>query len=110
MSRTGRVPGAAEAREVGPVRIAVSRSGGVAGMVRRAEVDTDGLDDPAPWLSLADRAVPLPEPPAPGRARDAFTWTIELGDHRAVLPDRAVTGPLRDLAERTLAHGRSPGR
>ncbi len=90
------------------MRIAVSRSGGVAGLVRRAEVDTDGLDDPAPWLSLADRAVPLPEPPAPGRARDAFTWTIELGDQRAVLPDRAVTGPLRDLAERTLAQGGPP--
>ena len=88
------------------MRIAVSRSGGFAGLVRRAEVDTDAVPDAAAWIALAERAAPLPAAPAaPGRARDAFTWTIELGDQRAVLPDRWVTGPLRDLAERTLAEG-----
>lgn len=88
------------------MRIAVSRSGGFAGLVRRAEVDTDAVPDADAWLRLAEQAAPLPEPPtAPGRARDAFTWTIELGEQRAVLPDRSVTGPLRDLAERTLAEG-----
>ncbi|SDQ13058.1 protealysin inhibitor emfourin [Quadrisphaera sp. DSM 44207] len=91
------------------MRIAVSRSGGVAGLVRRAEVDTDAREDADAWLSLADRAVPLPEPPDGGPVRDAFVWTIELGDQRAVLPDRSLTGPLRTLAERALAEGRRPG-
>ncbi len=90
------------------MRITVSRSGGFAGLVRRAEVDTEGREDAGDWLALATRAVPLLPVAPPGRVRDAFVWTIELGDQRAVLPDRSLTGPLRDLAERTLAEG-APG-
>ena len=90
------------------MRIAVSRSGGFAGLVRRAELDTDGRADADAWLGLAERAGPLPPAPAPGRARDAFVWTIEVDDQRAVVPDSSLTGALRDLAERALAEGWPP--
>ena len=91
------------------MRIEVSRSGGFAGLVRRAELDTDGREDAEDWLSLAERARPLLAAPAPSRARDAFVWTIQVDDDRAVVPDGSLTGPLRDLAERALAQGWPPG-
>ena len=93
------------------MRITVSRSGGFAGMTRRGQVDVDAATDPAWWRSAAAGAVPLPDPEdgaGPGAVRDGFTWTIELGDQRAVLPDSAVRGPLREIAERTLTEGEPP--
>ena len=92
------------------MRIEVSRSGGFAGLVRRAELVTDGREDADDWLSLAEAARPLlPAAPAPSRTRDAFVWTIQVDDERAVVPDGSLTGPLRDLAERALALGWPPG-
>lgn len=89
--------------------ITVSRSGGFAGLTRRAQVDVDAAPDAAWWRTAAAGATPLPLPePAPSPVRDAFTWTIEVGAERAVLPDSAVRGPLREIAERTLAEGGPP--
>ena len=93
------------------MRITVSRSGGFAGMTRRAQVDVDAALDPAWWRATAAGAMPLPDPEGgagPGAVRDGFTWTIEVGEERAVLPDSAVHGPLREIAERTLAEGGPP--
>lgn len=75
--------------------ITVSRSGGFAGLTRRAQVDVDAAPDAAWWRTAAAGATPLP-PPAPtpsSPVRDGFTWTIEVGAERAVLPDSAVRGP-----------------
>ena len=92
------------------MRITVSRSGGFAGMTRRAQVDVDAAPDAAWWRATAAGAVPMPSgsgaPASP--VRDGFTWTIEVGEERAVLPDSAVRGPLREIAERTLAEGGPP--
>lgn len=94
------------------MRIEVSRSGGFAGIVRRAEVDTDGREDAEEWVRLADRARPLPEGPGagrsggPGAVRDGFTWSIRVDEQHAVLPDSRLDGALRDLAERALAESR----
>lgn len=95
------------------MRITVSRSGGFAGLTRRAQVDVDAAPDAAWWHETAAGAVPLPAPAdttgiAPSPVRDAFTWTIQVGEERAVLPDSAVRGPLREIAERTLAEGGPP--
>ena len=40
-----------------------------------------------------------------GPVRDAFQWTVQLGRQRVEVPDRTLTGPLRELAERVLAEG-----
>ncbi len=93
------------------MRIVVSRSGGFAGLTRRAEMDVDAAPDAGWWRDAAAEAVPLPTPPAgdgPSPGRDGVTWTLELGEHRAVLPDSVVQGPLREIAERTLAEGEPP--
>lgn len=97
------------------MRIAVSRSGGIAGMTRRAVVDTTGRPDADAWASLA-AALPGPADNSaaatgsgPGRVRDAFVWTIEVDDQhevrRCVLGDTELDGHLRELAERTLSEG-----
>lgn len=90
--------------------IVVVRSGGVAGMTRRGAVDTTTLGDAASeWEHLVQRALPqitdLPTQ-VDQRTRDAFSWTLEIGEHRCETPDSALVGPLRELAERTLREGR----
>ncbi|UZJ26292.1 hypothetical protein RHODO2019_07780 [Rhodococcus antarcticus] len=95
----------------GAVLIEVSRSGGVTGMVRRGVVDTDGCDDADVWVALAVRARPVPPAaPEPAPVRDGFTWTIRVGTEQTVIGDGALTGALRELAERTLREGRPPRR
>lgn len=89
--------------------IEVSRSGGVAGMTRRGVVDTDAREDADVWVALAVRSQPVPTPaPAAEPVRDGFTWSIRLDAEHTVLGDGALTGPLRELAERTLREGRPP--
>lgn len=91
--------------------IVVVRSGGVAGMTRRAAVDTTTLGDAAEWEHLVQQAIPqIVDLPAQAdhRVRDAYSWTLEIGEHRCETPDSALTGALRELAERTLREGRRP--
>ena len=91
------------------VLIEVSRSGGVAGMTRRGVVDTDGRDDADAWVARASAAHPGPTAaPNPAGVRDGFTWSIRMDAEHTVLGDGALTGPLRELAERTLREGRGP--
>ncbi|MEO6880151.1 MAG: protealysin inhibitor emfourin [Mycobacteriaceae bacterium] len=88
------------------MRIEVTRSGGFAGITRRAVVDTEHRDDAPDWVALAQRA----EQPAPDETpvADGFTWTIQVDAWHVVLPDGALQGPLRELAERALAEARLP--
>lgn len=89
--------------------IEVSRSGGVAGLTRRGVVDTDGRDDAEAWVALASAALPVPTTaPDPAGMRDGFTWSIRMDAEHTVLGDGALTGPLRELAERTLREGHRP--
>lgn len=88
------------------MRIEVTRSGGFAGITRRAVVDTAHRQDAPDWVALAQRA----EEPAPDEAAvaDGFTWTIQVDTWHVVLTDDALQGPLRELAERALAEARPP--
>lgn len=92
--------------------IVVVRTGGVAGMTRRASVDTTAMDgDTSEWQSLVDQALPLMESlpdVGDGAARDGFRWRLEIGEFACETGDRSLTGPLRELAERTLREGRRP--
>ena len=92
--------------------IVVVRSGGVAGMTRRAAVDTATLGDAASeWEHLVQQAIPqIVDLPAQAdqRVRDAYSWTLKIGEHRCETPDSALTGAIRELAERTLREGRRP--
>lgn len=87
------------------MRIEVLRTGGVAGMFRRGVVETDEPE----WQSLVEAARPFiadrPEP-EDSPVRDAFTWSVSVGEQSCRVGDSALTGPLRDLAEKTLREGR----
>ena len=95
------------------MRIEVTRSGGFAGLTLRAEVDTDLVPDGPVLVALAadsgwgDGATPAADHSA-DLARDVFVWRITVHSRPAVLPDTALSGAIRDLAERTLAEGRTP--
>lgn len=96
------------------MRIEVTRSGGFAGLTVRAEVDTDLVPDGEVLVALAtdsgwsDGATPEPADDTNGLERDVFVWRIAVDSRPAVLTDTALSGAIRDLAERTLAEGRKP--
>ena len=87
------------------MQIKVSRSGGVAGLVRRGVVELeDGDLGAARW----DELLAAADQPGRGRSasssrvRDGFTWTIEAAGRRAVIPDGQLAGPLREIAQQAL--------
>jgi hypothetical protein len=83
------------------VRVAVTRSGGFAGMVRRAEIDS--ADHPAVARLIDD--VHLDEVPTPTGAPDRFVYDIEIGDHSAQVGEADLHGPLRALVDHVMTHG-----
>ncbi len=98
------------------MQVKVSRSGGVAGLIRRGVVE---LDDAGPGVAHVTELIagaestPRGRPGDSGRAspvRDDFTWTIEAAGRRAVIPDRQLTGPLRELVQRALRTPDTDGR
>ena len=102
------------------MRIAVTRSGGFAGLVRRGEGDTVAspelaeLADRAGVASLPGRltdaavgAEGVPRAVPAGRP-DAFSYAISLdGADPVQVPEHLLEGPLRELVETVLA-GTSP--
>jgi hypothetical protein len=87
------------------VKVAVTRSGGFAGMVRRAEVDSADhpavarlIDDVS--LDDASKSDPLP---------DQFVYDIQIGDDSAQVPEAGLHGPLRELVDHVMTHGANPG-
>jgi hypothetical protein len=82
------------------VEIAVSRTGGIAGMTRTWSVRVDdGADEQAAWCALVDDC-PWDEqaPPTPGA--DRFTYVVRADDREARLGEAAVEGPWRRLVDR----------
>ena len=96
------------------MKITVERSGGFAGMKRIWTVQPAPPDDKDCWQPLIE-ACPWDAVPAPGRAAasgrpDRFTYSIRAGQHQAILPEQALTGPWRDLVEHAKAAAESgPG-
>lgn len=89
------------------LRIEVSRTGGVAGMSKRGVVETDAPE----WQSMVEAAQPYiadqqATESVESNVRDTFVWKVSVGEHSCRVGDSALTGPLRDLAERTLREGR----
>jgi hypothetical protein len=87
------------------VKVAITRSGGFAGLVRRAEIDTADhpgvarlIDDV--HLDEASKSDPLP---------DQFLYDIQIGDDSAQVPEAGLDGPLRELVDHVMAHGEKRG-
>jgi hypothetical protein len=87
------------------MRIQVRRTGGFAGIERRAEVDTAGRPDANEWHALAEQALsggrgsPLPGVP------DGFHYDITVDARTVHCADPHLTEPQRGLIARVLKEG-----
>jgi hypothetical protein len=108
MDQTGRPepdrkPAGAEA----PLLVAVTRTGGFAGIPRVWKAEPP--EDQAPeWITLIDRCPWDEHPDRDTRGADRFQWSIRAKcapdqEREADLPDSAVTGPWRDLVDAVRA-------
>jgi hypothetical protein len=85
------------------VEIAVTAIG-ADGTVHRAAVETAGRVDADWWEQLAASAhleVPPPYRPEPGQA----VYEIRAGGHVALVAERDLAGPLRELVMAVVAEG-----
>jgi hypothetical protein len=85
------------------VHIEVVRSGGFAGLTRRAAVDTAGSPDADRLHALAEAAL---APARPHRAvPDGFTYEITVGARTVHCADPHLTAAQRELIAAVLGEG-----
>ncbi|MGH3388689.1 MAG: protealysin inhibitor emfourin [Actinomadura sp.] len=80
------------------MKVTVVRTGGFAGIERRAEGDT--TTDPV--LRDLVEHVDLDAAPPPGQTPDRFTYQIEINGRTATVDETHLTGPLHDLVHHVL--------
>ncbi|MET9605421.1 protealysin inhibitor emfourin [Streptomyces sp. NPDC006512] len=89
------------------MHIEVVRTGGFAGIERRAEVDTSGRSDEDEWRALALLAL-RPDPqgrPGPGGVRDGFSYRITVDGRTVSCHDPHLSEAQRNLIARVLKEG-----
>lgn len=88
------------------MRISVVRTGGFAGIERRAEVDTSGRPDEDEWRALARLAL---RPAAPGHpvdgVRDGFSYRITVDGRTVLCQEPNLSQAQRTLISRLLKEG-----
>ncbi|MFE9623215.1 protealysin inhibitor emfourin [Streptomyces sp. NPDC006527] len=87
------------------MRIQVRRTGGFAGIERRAEVDTSGRPDAQEWQALAEKAVAAGRGAPPAGVPDGFSYEITVDGKRVYAADPGLTGEQRKLISRVLKEG-----
>jgi hypothetical protein len=80
-----------------PFVISVVRSGGFAGLRREWTIEVSAPDDAERWRPIVDAcpwddAVGHPVP-------DGFVYDFRVAQHEAVVPERELDGPWRQLAD-----------
>ncbi|TQJ52985.1 hypothetical protein OHU34_28030 [Streptomyces sp. NBC_00080] len=87
------------------MRIQVSRTGGFAGIERRAEVDTSGRPDAHEWHALAERAVAAGRGVPSVGVPDGFSYEITVDGRTVYAADPRLTEEQRELISRVLKEG-----
>ncbi|MFC9095497.1 protealysin inhibitor emfourin [Streptomyces sp. NPDC057072] len=87
------------------MRIRVRRTGGFAGIERRAEVETSGRSDAQEWHSLAERAVAAGRDAPPAVVPDGFNYEITVDGRTVYCADPRLTEEQRALVSRVLKEG-----
>ncbi|MFD0270999.1 protealysin inhibitor emfourin [Streptomyces sp. NPDC127106] len=88
------------------MRIQVVRTGGFAGIERRAEVDTSGLPDEEEWQGLAQLALrPAAASPGADRVRDGFSYRITVDGRTVTCQEPDLSEAQRQLITRLLKEG-----
>ncbi|MER6448334.1 hypothetical protein DEJ51_10620 [Streptomyces venezuelae] len=88
------------------MRIQVVRTGGFAGIERRAEMDTAGRPDEGEWQALARLAL-RPGPPGDpaDRVRDGFSYRITVDGQTVACAEPNLSDAQRALISRVLKEG-----
>ncbi|MEV5957188.1 protealysin inhibitor emfourin [Streptomyces sp. NPDC051987] len=87
------------------MRIQVRRTGGFAGIERRAEVDTSDRPDAPEWQALAERALAAGRgTPVPG-VPDGFSYEITVDGRTVYAADPRLSEDERELISRVLKEG-----
>ncbi|MFD7131719.1 protealysin inhibitor emfourin [Streptomyces sp. NPDC059894] len=87
------------------MRIQVRRTGGFAGVERRAEVDTAGRPDAEEWHALADQAIAAGRNVPPVGVPDGFSYQITVDGTTVYAADPRLTQEQRRLISRVLKEG-----
>jgi hypothetical protein len=87
------------------MRIHVRRTGGFAGIERRAEIDTSALSDADDWKILAEQAIADGPATAPSGVPDGFSYTITVDGRTVHCADPRLTEAQRALIYRVLKEG-----
>jgi hypothetical protein len=87
------------------MRIQVRRTGGFAGIERRAEVDTSGRPDAGEWRALAQRALSDGGDRPPPGVPDGFAYRITVDGTTVHCADPRLTEAQRELISRVLKEG-----
>jgi hypothetical protein len=87
------------------MRIEVRRTGGFAGIERRAEVDTSARPDAPEWHALAERALAAGRNRPPAGVPDGFHYEITVDGRTVHAADPGLTEDQRDLISRVLKEG-----
>lgn len=87
------------------MRIQVRRTGGFAGIERRAEVDTSGRADAHEWHALAERVMATGRGTPPAGVPDGFGYRITVDGRSVYCADPRLTEEQRELIRRVLKEG-----
>ncbi|MFT2014830.1 protealysin inhibitor emfourin [Streptomyces sp. 796.1] len=87
------------------MRITVTRTGGFAGITRRAELESAGRPDAARLEELARAALGEGSRSAPVGVADGFQYRIEVDGAPVYCADPKLTEGLRELIRTVLKEG-----
>ncbi|MEV6805487.1 protealysin inhibitor emfourin [Streptomyces sp. NPDC017248] len=87
------------------MRIRVRRTGGFAGIERRAEVDTSDRPDAPEWQALAERVLATGRGTPPAGVPDGFGYEITVDGRTVYTADPRLTDDERELVSRVLKEG-----
>ncbi|MEU0048434.1 protealysin inhibitor emfourin [Streptomyces sp. NPDC006309] len=87
------------------MRIQVRRTGGFAGIERRAEVDTSGRSDSDEWRTLGERVLASGQETPPAGVPDGFRYEITVDGRTVYAADPRLTDEQRELVSRVLKEG-----
>ena len=87
------------------MRIEVRRTGGFAGIERRAGVDTAARPDAREWHALAERALAAGRDTPPAGVPDGFHYEITVDGRTVHAADPGLTEDQRELISRVLKEG-----
>ncbi len=91
------------------MRISVTRTGGFAGLVRHAELETAGRPDAERLRALARAALAGPAAAAGPAVPDGFRYEITVGAETVHCADPHLTAAQRALVQAVLAAGEAGG-